>query len=98
MGDFNPVFIVFFLVLVALVFLIFKRTNSNYKPSYLKKQELVKQYEYEMLKLISKYEKEPEVLKIKKIEFLKQASNELHNNIFFEDKEAKALVQKLASL
>jgi hypothetical protein len=51
-----------------------------------------------MLKLISKYEKEPEVLKVKKIEFLKQASSELHNNIFFEDKEAKALVQKLASL
>lgn len=98
MTDFNPVFILFFIILVALVFLIFKRTSSNHKPSYLKKQELTKKYEYEMLKIIAKYEKEPEVLKEKKIEFLKQASNELYNNIFFEDNEAKALIQKLASM
>lgn len=98
MSDFNPVFILFFLILVALVFLIFKRTGANYKPSHLKKQELIKQYEYEMLKLISKYEKDQELLKVKKIEFLKQASSELHNNIFFDEAEAKALVQKLASL
>lgn len=51
-----------------------------------------------MLKIIAKYEKEPEVLKEKKIEFLKQASSELYNNIFFEDNEAKALIQKLASM
>lgn len=98
MSDFNPVFIVFFLILVALVFLIFKRSGSNYRPTALKKEELIKKYEYEMMLIISKYEKDPEVLKVKKIEYLKKASNELYNNIFFEDNEAKALVQKLASM
>lgn len=98
MLDFNPVFIIFFFILVALVFLLFKRNSTSYKPSYLKKQELTKKYEYEMLKLISQYEKDPEILKEKKIEFLKEASSELYNNIFFEDNEAKALIQKLASM
>ena len=51
-----------------------------------------------MLLLISKYEKDKEELQIKKIEFLKIASNELHNNIFFDEHEAKAIIQKLASL
>lgn len=97
MTDLSPIFVVVFLVLSFLVFFLLKRTNSNHKPSALKKEELIKQYEYEMMKLISKHEKDKELLQQKKIEFLKTASYELHNNIFFDEHEAKALIQKLAS-
>lgn len=97
MTEFNPIFIIIFLVLGLLVFLLLFRTNKKHKPSALKKEELIKQYEYEMLKLISKYEKDKELLNEKKIEFLKVASKELHNNIFFDESEAKAIIQKLAS-
>ncbi len=94
----NPIIIIVFLVLLALVFLLFKRTTTKHKASTLKKAELIKKYEYEMLMLIGKYEKDKELLQEKKIEFLKVASHELHNNIFFNEDEAKQLVQKLAAM
>lgn len=97
MGDNSFVYIVMFLLLSGLVVILFKKSNSSAKPAYLKKQEISKKYEYEMLKLISKYEKDKEVLSQKKIEFLKEASKELHNNIFFDEKEVKVLIEKLAS-
>lgn len=86
-----------FLLLVGLAIILFKKSNIKSKPAYLKKEEISKKYEYEMLKLISKYEKDKELLSKKKIEFLKEASSELHNNIFFDDNEVKALISKLAS-
>lgn len=97
MGDNSFIYMVMTILLVGLVVLLFKKSNTKRKPAYLKKQEISKQYEYEMLKLISKYEKDKELLSEKKIEFLKQASKELHNNIFFEEAEVKALIAKLAS-
>jgi len=97
MENLNPLIIVIFLLLGTFIFILLKRTNKNHKPSALKKDELIKQYEYEMLKLISKYEKDKDLLNQKKIEFLKVASKELHNNIFFDESEAKAIIKKLAS-
>ncbi|WP_320033560.1 hypothetical protein ACMC56_06270 [Campylobacterota bacterium DY0563] len=97
MGDNTFVYLVMIILLVGLVVLLFRRSTINAKPSHLKKEEITKQYEYEMMKLISKYEKDKDVLSQKKIEFLKQASKELHNNIFFDDAEVKALISKLAS-
>ncbi len=91
-------FLLIFLVLLILVFLVFKKTNTKDKISALKKEELIKQYEYEMLKIVSKYEKDKKLLSKKKIEFLKTASHELHNNIFFEETEAKSIVKKLAQM
>ena len=98
MTELSPIILVIFLLLSFLIFFLLKRTNKNHKPSALKKNELIKKYEYEMLKLISMYEKDESLLKEKKVEFLKQASAQLHNNIFFDEQEAKAIIQKLASL
>lgn len=94
----NSAIIILFLVISVLVVLLFKRTTTNHKASALKKAELIKMYEYEMLKIIGKYESNKELLSKKKIEYLKIASHELHNNIFFDEDEAKALIQKLASM
>ena len=98
MAEYSPIFIVIFLLLAGLAFLLLRRTNKNHKPSALKKDELIKKYEYEMLLIISKNEKDKNLLQKKKIEYLKSASHELHNNIFFDESEAKAIIQKLASL
>jgi len=98
MYEYNFVYILIFLILSAFIFLIFFRKNKYSKPSAIKKEELIKKYEYEMLKLINKYQKDKQILQQKKIEFLKVASHELHNNIFFDEHEAKAIIQKLATL
>ena len=97
MEEYSIIFIVIFLILTALVISLFVRNNKRYKPSTLKKEELIKKYEYEMLKLINQYEKDETLLRQKKLEYLKIASSELHNNIFFDAHEAKAIIQKLAS-
>lgn len=97
MQEYSFLFIVIFLILAILIVFLFIRNNKQYKPSVIKKEELIKKYEYEMLKLISQYEKDKPLLQEKKIEYLKTASFELHNNIFFDEHEAKAIIQKLAS-
>ncbi|RXJ88849.1 hypothetical protein CRV01_09505 [Arcobacter sp. CECT 8983] len=88
------------LALIAfLVFLLGNNTKQKeYRSSTLKKEELIQKYEDEMKTIIEKYKDDPDTLTIKKIEYLKKASNKIHNNIFFSDSEAKALVQRLASL
>lgn len=93
----NTLPLALFFVLIVLVVLIFKRNNSRYKPSALKKSELIKKYEYDMLQIIAKYENDKDELQKQKVEFLKKASHELHNNIFFDEAEAKQIIQKLAS-
>ena len=97
MGDKTFIYLIMILLLVGLVLILFKKSTTKNKPAYLKKEEISKKYEYEMMKLISKYEKDKNLLSQKKIEFLKQASKELHNNIFFNEAEIKILIAKLAS-
>lgn len=90
-------FTLVFFIFIALIYLVFFRSNGYRKPKTLKKEELVAKYEYEMLQVIAKYESDAQLLKEKKLEYLKKASHELHNNIFFDEAEAKELVRKLAS-
>ncbi|RXJ68148.1 hypothetical protein CRV08_07770 [Halarcobacter ebronensis] len=92
------VYVVMFILLLGVILLLFKKSSINQKPSYLKKEEISKKYEYELLKLISTYEKDEALLKEKKLEFIKQANSELNNNIFFDEPEIKALIARLASL
>jgi hypothetical protein len=97
MSGFNILYGFIFVILIVLIFLLFKRTNAKYKPSTLKRAELIKKYEYEMLQLIAKYEKDKDLLQEKKIEYLKNLSNELDNNIFFDENEVKSIIERLAS-
>ena len=50
-----------------------------------------------MKELVKKYKNNNSELSKQKIQYLKKASYELHNNIFFDELEAKALIKKLAS-
>lgn len=98
MEEYNLVYILIFLIFLLFIFILFSKNNRKHKSSFIKKEELIKNYEYEMLTLIGKYEKDKKILQEKKIEFLKKASLELHRNIFFDEHEAKAVIKNLASL
>lgn len=95
--------IVFIFFIIAVAAFLFYYISNNQKPkqhksSAVKKEEIICKYEEQMKALIKQYEHEPDLLKTKKIDYLKKASNQIHNNIFFSNKEARALVQRLASL
>lgn len=92
------ILIVLFIVLAIIIYFKFNSKNYSEKSPSLKKEEIYKKYENELLNIISEYENNQEQLKIEKINFLKKVSYELHNNIFFDEDEAKALIKKLASL
>lgn len=98
MEGYNLLYILIFLILSAFIFLFLKENNYNHKSPAIKKEELIKSYEDNMLELINKYKDDKIQLQRKKIEYLKISSNELHNNIFFDADEAKAIIQNLASL
>lgn len=88
------------LILAVIVFLVlfFNTNKKEVRSSALKKEELIQKYEEEMRAVLDEYKENPELQKIKKIEYLKKASAKIHNNIFFSDGEARTLVQRLASL
>lgn len=91
--------IVALILLVGLGFFIYKQ-NSNKttgKNSIIKKDELIQKYYNELLLLRSSCEGNEELFKLKKLEYLKKASSELHNNIFFEKDEVKKIIQDLAA-
>lgn len=88
--------IVLFLILG---FLIFKKVSPSYekKSPAIKKDELISRYHNDMKEIVLKYKKDENLFKKKKIEYLKFASHELHNNIFFEEHEAKQIIKELAA-
>jgi len=93
--------IIFILISMALFFLIFKRTgkNSKYGKSQVNtKQDIVDGYEKLMLDVIENNKHDKEALLEKKTQLLKSISKDLHNNIYFDDDEAKYIVSKFAEL
>ncbi|CAM3534091.1 hypothetical protein [Arcobacter aquimarinus] len=85
--------------LFTLVFIFFKRKNSNvYKPKALKKEELVESYKAELLAILEEYKNDSNLQRVEKIKFLKKVNYELSMNIFFDEKEAKDLLQELSRL
>jgi len=90
------ILILTFLLFFLIAFFLFKKSNSNVKAPAVKKDELIKSYEDEMREILLKY-KDSEELQKKKIEYLKYASHQLHNNIFFDAQEAKEIIKRLAT-
>lgn len=86
------------LVLFVLIFLkiVYKQVRISKKTKALSKQDLINKYELEFKTLLLNEKKED--LSEVKILLLKKISSELHRNIFFDEKEAKEIVKKLASL
>ncbi|MEA3512125.1 MAG: hypothetical protein U9R37_00845 [Campylobacterota bacterium] len=83
------------LLLIILLFLIYKN-KKNIKPTAQKKYELINSYKKE-LEDILKNCKEEDRLTLKK-QYLQKLNSELSRNIYFDENEAKKIVQDLARL
>ncbi len=93
--------ILFIIITVALFVLIFKQFGNNRKtnkPTVNTKQDIVDGYEQLILDVIENNKDDKEALVEKKTKLLKVISKDLHNNIYFDDDEAKYIVSKLAEL
>ena len=93
--------ILFIIVSMALFVLIFKQFGNNKKtnkPTVNTKQDIVDSYEQLILDVIENNKDDKEALVEKKTKLLKVISKDLHNNIYFDDDEAKYIVSKLAEL
>ncbi|XPV67401.1 MAG: hypothetical protein ACNI25_08725 [Halarcobacter sp.] len=91
------ILIVLLLIVGGVLLYIFTNKKASIKPSYEKKSELVKSYEDGLKALINDNQHDKESLNQKKLEYIKNASKELHNNIFFDEAEVKQIIQRLAS-
>ena len=81
--------------------MVFKQLGNNKKakrPTVNTKQDIVDSYEKLILDVIENNKEDKEALLEKKTQVLKVISKDLHNNIYFDDDEAKYIVSKLAQL
>lgn len=89
--------LILFLFVIGVLLYIFNNKKTEIKPSYEKKSELIRSYEDDLKALINDNQHDKNSLSNKKLEFIKNASKELHNNIFFDEAEVKEIIKKLAS-
>jgi hypothetical protein len=93
---------IFALLLSAIftfLFISFKRKNSSVlKSKVVKKDELIESYKLELQDILKEYEDNKELQMQERIKFLKRVNYELSMNIFFDENEAKELLQELSRL
>ncbi|MGE3300015.1 MAG: hypothetical protein AB7I39_06215, partial [Arcobacter sp.] len=81
------------------LFISFKRKNiSVLKQKVVKKDELIESYKIELQDILERYEDNKELQMQERIKFLKRVNYELSMNIFFDENEAKELLQELSKL
>lgn len=81
------------------LFISFKRKNSSVlKPKVVKKEEIIEGYKLELLNILKEFEDNKDEQLKERLKFLKRVNYELSMNIFFDENEAKELIQELAKL
>ena len=85
---------------IVIVFVLLKKDIGRAKPqnikdSGIKKEEIIKEYEEKMKKIILTYQGDANTLRQKQNEFLRQVNRELSRNIFFEADEIKSVLERL---
>ena len=84
---------------LTLVFIYFKKNkNVVIKSAPVKKEELIQGYKEELLNILEENKDNKELQFQEKIKFLKKVNYELSLNIFFDEIEAKKLIQELSGL
>jgi len=76
----------------------FFQDKGQAKPTKQKKEEIIDDYVTQMQEVITLYTHDDEALKREKTQLLKQISQELATNIFFDKQEVKDLLYKLANM
>ncbi|RXJ82005.1 hypothetical protein [Arcobacter sp. F2176] len=93
--------VIFILVSLALLILIYKqinKTKSSENTEVRTKQDIIDGYEKLILDVIENNKDDKKLMIEKKTQILKVVSKDLHNNIYFDDDEAKYIISKLAEL
>ena len=84
---------------LTLVFIYFKKNkNVVIKSAPVKKEELIQAYKEELLYILEENKENKELQVQEKIKFIKRVNYELSMNIFFDEIEAKNLIQELSGL
>ena len=84
---------------MTFIFISFKKKNSSLtKSKVVKKDELIESYKLELQDILKEYEDNKELQMQERIKFLKRVNYELSMNIFFDENEAKELLQELSKL
>ena len=84
---------------LTLVFIYFKKNkNVVIKSAPVKKEELIQAYKEELLYILEENKDNKELQVQEKIKFIKRVNYELSMNIFFDEIEAKKLIQELSGV
>ena len=84
---------------LTLIFIYFKKNkNVVIKSAPVKKEELIQGYKEELLNILEENKDNKELQFQEKIKFWKKVNYELSINIFFDEIEAKKLIQELSGL
>ena len=93
------IFIIIGSALALLLYKQFTKAQNRPKTSSLTKNDIILRYEKMVNDLLEENKELPrEELLQRKGQLLKHISRELHNNIYFDDEEAKEIVKKLAAM
>lgn len=93
--------LILIILVIALFLLIGRQINRGSftaKDTSLTKDDIILGYEKLVKEVIENNKDDKDIMLQKKSQLLKHISKDLHNNIFFDEKEAKEVIQKLASL
>jgi len=90
-------FIVLICIFFIVLFFVVSQKSYKVKNTLLKKEEIIEKYENQLKKILANYQDKNEQIKQKKI-FLQQCNSELSRNIFFTEKEAIQVIQRLSKL
>jgi hypothetical protein len=84
---------------LTVIFIYFKKNKEVViKKVPVKKEELIQGYKEELLNILEENKENKELLFQEKIKFIKRVNYELSMNIFFDEIEAKNLIQELSGL
>ena len=84
---------------LTVVFIYFKKNkNVSIKSAPVKKEELIQNYKDELLEILEANKQNKELQFQERIKFIKRVNYELSMNLFFDEIEAKNLIQELSGL
>jgi len=90
-------FIVLICIFFIILFFLVSKKNYTIKNTLQKKEEIIHTYEQELIKLLQNTKDKQKQIDQKKL-FLQKCNSELSRNIFFTEKEAIEVIQRLSKL
>lgn len=97
MSDMDVILLVLIIIFVGL-YIFRNKTVVAKRSSAMKKQEIIQAYKQELQMLIENCQKNPEILKQEKLNFIKNVNIQLNKNIFFTQDEIKKIIYELTLL